>query len=80
MPTLHQFARQLRLQQTDCERLIWQKLRARQVLDLKFRRNIPARLMYWIFTALNCNWLLSWMAVSISRLSSAAMTSGGVSI
>ena len=41
MPTLHQFARQLRLQQTDCERLIWQKLRARQVLDLKFRRQHP---------------------------------------
>ena len=41
MPTLHQFARQLRTHQTDCERLIWQKLRARQVLDLKFRRQHP---------------------------------------
>ena len=41
MPTLYQFARQLRLQQTDCERLIWQKLRARQVLNLKFRRQHP---------------------------------------
>ena len=41
MPTLHQFTRQLRLRQIDCERLIWQKLRARQVLDLKFRRQHP---------------------------------------
>ena len=41
MPTLHQFARQLRTHQTECERLIWQKLRARQVLDLKFRRQHP---------------------------------------
>ena len=41
MPTFHQFARQLRTHQTECERLIWQKLRARQVLDLKFRRQHP---------------------------------------
>ena len=41
MPTLHQFARQLRTHQTDSERLIWQKLRARQVLDFKFRRQHP---------------------------------------
>ena len=27
--------------QTDCEWLIWQKLRARQLLDLKFRRQHP---------------------------------------
>ena len=38
---LRQFARQLRARQTDCEWLIWQKLRARQLLDLKFRRQHP---------------------------------------
>ena len=31
-PTLAQFARHLRTHQTDCEHLLWQKLRARQVV------------------------------------------------
>lgn len=39
-PTLaqRQFARHLRTSQTDCEQLLWQKLRSRQVAGLKFRR------------------------------------------
>jgi len=37
-PTLAQFARQLRVNQTDCEHLLWQKLRSRQIANLKFRR------------------------------------------
>ncbi|WP_426202609.1 endonuclease domain-containing protein [Pseudomonas sp. TWP3-1] len=40
-PTLAQFARQLRVNQTDCEHLLWQKLRSRQLADLKFRRQFP---------------------------------------
>ncbi|PNA03418.1 MULTISPECIES: endonuclease domain-containing protein [unclassified Pseudomonas] len=36
-----QFARHLRTSQTDCEQLLWQKLRARQVAGLKFRRQVP---------------------------------------
>ena len=36
-----QFARHLRTSQTDCEQLLWQKLRARQVAGLKFRRQAP---------------------------------------
>ncbi len=42
-PTLdqRQFARQLRVNQTDCERLLWQKLRGRQIANLKFRRQFP---------------------------------------
>ncbi|MFJ2283695.1 endonuclease domain-containing protein [Pseudomonas sp. NPDC087803] len=39
--TLAQFARQLRSSQTDCEQLLWQKLRSRQVANLKFRRQFP---------------------------------------
>jgi len=35
------FARQLRRQQTDAERRIWARLRRRQVLGLKFRRQHP---------------------------------------
>lgn len=31
-------ARELRRNQTDCERVLWSKLRNRQFLDLKFRR------------------------------------------
>ena len=73
MPTLHQFARQLRTHQTECERLIWQKLRARQVLDLKFRRQHPCPPYVLDFYCLELQ-LLSWMAVSTSRLSSAIMT------
>ena len=42
-PELRQFARELRARQTDCELLLWQKLRARQLLDLKFRRQHPCR-------------------------------------
>ncbi|MFJ4249470.1 endonuclease domain-containing protein [Pseudomonas sp. NPDC089741] len=41
-PTLAQFARQLRVQQTDCEYLLWQKLRSRQIANLKFRRQFPS--------------------------------------
>jgi len=40
-PTLAQFARQLRVNQTDCEQLLWQKLRSRQIANLKFRRQFP---------------------------------------
>jgi very-short-patch-repair endonuclease len=35
------FARQLRHESTDCERLLWQRLRNRQLGDLKFRRQYP---------------------------------------
>ncbi|MFZ6046614.1 endonuclease domain-containing protein [Pseudomonas sp. CR3202] len=37
----HAFARQLRATQTDAERLLWQHLRCRQLLGLKFRRQRP---------------------------------------
>ncbi|PNG43311.1 endonuclease domain-containing protein [Pseudomonas sp. Irchel s3f10] len=40
-PTLAQFARHLRVNQTDCEQLLWQKLRSRQIANLKFRRQFP---------------------------------------
>jgi adenine-specific DNA-methyltransferase len=40
-PTLAQFARQLRTNQTDCEHLLWQRLRSRQIANLKFRRQFP---------------------------------------
>jgi very-short-patch-repair endonuclease len=40
-PNLAQFARQLRVNQTDCEQLLWQKLRSRQIANLKFRRQFP---------------------------------------
>ena len=40
-PNQRQFARQLRTQQTDCEHLLWQKLRSRQIANLKFRRQFP---------------------------------------
>ena len=40
-PTLVQFSRQLRANQTDCEHLLWQRLRSRQIANLKFRRQFP---------------------------------------
>ncbi len=40
-PSLVQFSRQLRAQQTDCEHLLWQRLRSRQIANLKFRRQFP---------------------------------------
>ncbi|WP_460067194.1 endonuclease domain-containing protein [Pseudomonas sp. S2_H08] len=40
-PTLAQFARQLRVNQTDCEHLLGQKLHSRQIANLKFRRQFP---------------------------------------
>jgi hypothetical protein len=33
-PTLAQFARQLRTNQTDCEHLLWQRLSSRQIANL----------------------------------------------
>ena len=71
---LRQFARQLRARQTDCEWLIWQKLRARQLLDLKFRRQHPCPPYVIDFYVLSYNWPSSWMAVSISQLSNRFMT------
>lgn len=41
MLTPRDFARQLRQRQTHCERLLWQRLRARQLQGLKFRRQFP---------------------------------------
>jgi very-short-patch-repair endonuclease len=40
-PNQRQFARHLRTHQTDCELLLWQRLRARQIANLKFRRQFP---------------------------------------
>ena len=40
-PTLAQFARQLRVNQTDCEHLLGQKLHSRQIANLKFHRQFP---------------------------------------
>lgn len=40
-PAQRQFARYWRVEQTDCESYVWQKLRARQLLGLKFRRQHP---------------------------------------
>ena len=40
-PTLVQFSRHLRANQTDCELLLWQRLRSRQIGNLKFRRQFP---------------------------------------
>ena len=42
-PTTEQrkFAKQLRRDQTDCERLLWQRLRNRQLGGFKFRRQYP---------------------------------------
>jgi len=39
--TLTNNARSLRKNQTDAERLLWQKLRNRQLLNVKFRRQFP---------------------------------------
>ena len=39
--TLTENARALRKNQTDTERWLWQKLRNRQLLNLKFRRQVP---------------------------------------
>ena len=41
MADLHPLARRLRRGQTDAERLLWSKLRARRTLGLKFRRQAP---------------------------------------
>jgi len=39
--TLIESARSLRKNQTDVERWLWQKIRNRQLLNLKFRRQFP---------------------------------------
>ncbi len=39
--SLHSFARELRNNSTDAERLIWQHLRNRQLAGVKFRRQQP---------------------------------------
>jgi very-short-patch-repair endonuclease len=39
--TLRSYAKELRRKQTDAERVLWMRLRARQILGLKFRRQHP---------------------------------------
>jgi len=39
--TLRSYAKELRRKQTDAERVLWMRLRARQVNGLKFRRQHP---------------------------------------
>lgn len=39
--TLRNYAKELRRKQTDAERVLWMRLRARQVNGLKFRRQHP---------------------------------------
>ena len=43
-PTLKQFARELRTEQTDAEAKLWYVLRAKRWRDLKFRRQHPIRI------------------------------------
>ena len=43
-PTLKQFARELRAEQTDAEAKLWHVLRAKRWRDLKFRRQHPIRI------------------------------------
>jgi len=40
-PAQREFARQLRANLTDCERLLWRRLRNRQLSGFKFRRQHP---------------------------------------
>jgi len=40
-PNQRQFAQQLRSELTDCEHLLWQRLRNRQLAGKKFRRQYP---------------------------------------
>ncbi len=43
MPTIKQFARELRQRQTDAEQLLWSLLRGRRLGGFKFRRQHPFR-------------------------------------
>ena len=38
---LREFARKLRKNSTDAERLLWSRLRARQLVGVKFKRQVP---------------------------------------
>lgn len=38
---LHQMARGLRHTQTEAEQILWQKIKGSQLLDCKFRRQVP---------------------------------------
>ena len=40
-PEIHRRARELRKQMTGCEKILWQRLRAKHLLDYKFRRQHP---------------------------------------
>ncbi len=40
-PSLQQHARELRRESTDAEHWLWQRLRDRRLLGLKFRRQVP---------------------------------------
>ena len=40
-PEIHRRARELRKRMTACEKLLWQRLRAKHLLEYKFRRQHP---------------------------------------
>ena len=52
---------------TDAEHLMWQLLRAKRFMNLKFRRQQVIEPYIVDFTVMKLAWSLSWMVVSIIR-------------
>ena len=48
-------AKNLRTNQTDCENILWQRIRAKRLNDIKFRRQVPIGKYIVDFVALSKN-------------------------
>jgi very-short-patch-repair endonuclease len=60
-------ARQLRQKMTDSERILWHRLRGKQLFGVQFYRQKPIGKYIVVFMHQGRNWLLKWTGHSIWR-------------
>ena len=67
-PQLLLFAKSMRHTATDAENLMWQLLRAKWFMNLKFRLQHVIKPYIVDFTVMTLVWSLSWMVVNMVRM------------
>ena len=71
---LKPIGRQLRLEMTECERLLWSRLRRKQLHGAQFYRQKPIGSYIVDFYALKLDWCWRWMARGIKTTSRSKTT------
>ncbi len=71
--------RRLRSEMTECERLLWSRLRRKQLHGVQFYRQKPIGNYIVAFMPLQPDWWWRWMARSIKTVSTLRTTPTGMS-